>query len=108
MVGAVALAVSLAGCGSGTDRRTIAAATVAGRPGFSPDPITVDKEDSVRLRVGNSTDRTHGFAVEGYRITRTVEPNQTLDVRFRAFRAGTFKIYCQLHPTHQTATLVVR
>jgi nitrosocyanin len=104
----VALALSVAGCGTGTDRRAIAATLVAGKPGFHPDPIRVDKEDTVRFKVGNGTDRPHGFAIEGYGIRRTVDPNQTLDVRFKAFRAGTFKIFCQLHPTHQTATLIVR
>ncbi len=104
----VALALSVAGCATGTDRRAVAATLVEGQPGFHPDPIRVDKEDTVRLRVGNGTDRTHGFAIEGYGIRRTVDPNQTLDVRFKAFRAGRFKIFCQLHPTHQTATLIVR
>jgi plastocyanin len=102
------LALTAAGCGSDTDRRAIAATLVSGRPGFYPDTVTVDKEDRVVLRVGNGTDREHGFSVEGYRIRRTVQPNQTLRLRFRASRAGTFKIFCQLHPTHQTATLIVR
>ena len=107
-VAAVALALGLAGCGTGTDRRAIAATIVSGSAGYFPDPIAVDKEDTVRLKVGNGTDRTHGFSIEGYRIRRTVDPNQTLDLRFKATRAGLFKIFCQLHPTHQTATLVVR
>ena len=105
---ALALAFTLVACGSGTDRRTIAASIVAGRAGFAPDTLIVDKEDTVRLKVGNSTSGQHGFSIEGYRVRRTVDPNQTLDLKFRAFRAGTFKIFCQLHPTHQTGTLVVR
>ena len=30
------------------------------------------------------------------------------DVKVHAVHPGTFKIYCQLHPTHSTATLVVQ
>ncbi len=105
---ALLLAVATAACGKGTDRRAIAAALVEGQAGFYPQTVTVDKEDTVQLRVGNGTDRVHGFAIEGYRIRRTVEPNQSLRLEFTASRAGTYKIYCQLHPTHQTATLIVR
>ena len=107
-VAAAALTLSLVGCGTSTDRRAIAASIVGGAAGFYPEDITVDKEDSVRLKVGNGTDRVHGFSIEGYRVRREVKPNETLDLRFKASRAGTFKIFCQLHPTHQPATLVVR
>jgi nitrosocyanin len=81
---------------------------VAGAPGFSPENLTVDKKDTVRLKVGNGTDKVHGFSIEGYKIKREVKPNETLDLKFKASRAGIFKIYCQLHPTHQQATLTVR
>ena len=107
-VAAAALVLSLVGCGTSTDRRAIAATLVSGAAGFSPEQITVDKRDTVRLKVGNGTDRVHGFSIEGYKIKREVKPNETLDIRFKASRAGTFKIYCQLHPTHQPATLIVQ
>lgn len=103
-----ALALSLVGCGTSTDRRAIAATVVSGSAGFYPDDITVDKKDTIRLKVGNGTDRVHGFSIEGYRIKREVNPNETLDLKFKASRAGTFKIFCQLHPAHQQATLIVR
>jgi plastocyanin len=105
---ALVLAFGMIACGSDTDRRAIAAAFVDAKPSFHPRTVTVDKEDTVVLRVGNGTDRVHGFSIEGYRLRRTVEPNQSLRLRFRASRAGTFRIFCQLHPTHQTATLIVR
>lgn len=108
LAAALALTLSLAACGSQTDRLSIDAAQVANGAGFSPDTLTVEKENDVRLRVGNDTAREHGFSIEGYRVERVVQPDETVEVRFRAYRAGTFKIYCQLHPTHQTGTLVVR
>ena len=108
LAAALILVLSAAGCGSGTDNLNIAATTVGEGPGFFPDTLTVDKENTVRIKVGNGTQREHGFAIEGYKRMRTVNPNETVEVKFRASRAGTFKIYCQLHPTHQTGTLVVR
>ncbi|MDQ4097129.1 MAG: cupredoxin domain-containing protein [Actinomycetota bacterium] len=107
VLAALALSLSLAAC-STTERKPIAATFVANGVGFSPEVTTVDKENTVIMRVGNGTDAQHGFTIEGYGIRRTVDPNQTVQVRFRAFRAGTFRIFCQLHPTHQTATLRVQ
>jgi nitrosocyanin len=107
-IAALALILASVGCSHKTERHAIAAALVSSAPGFSPETVTVDKEDTIILNVGNGTDKTHGFSIEGYKIRKTVDPNQKLRVKFRASRAGTFKIFCQLHPTHQTATLVVR
>ena len=105
---ALALATMLGGCGKDTVRHSIAATLVNSAPGFAPDTITVNQEEHVILKVGNGTATTHGFSIEGYRVTRTVDPNQTIDVKFKANRQGTFRIYCQLHPAHQTATLIVQ
>jgi len=93
--------------GHATVRRTISAADVAGGAGFSPTPITVHKDDNVVLTVANSTARVHGFTLEGYAIQREINPGPGVEVKFSATKPGTFKIYCQLHPTHQVATLVV-
>ena len=60
------------------------------------------------LRVSNRTDKTHGFSIDAYGIHRTEDPGKPITVQFTAKQAGTFKIYCQLHPTHQPATLIVR
>ena len=107
-IAALALALAFVGCGHKTERHAIAATLVNGTPGFYPESVTVDKEDTIILNVGNGTDKPHGFTIEGYKIRKTVDPNQKLRVKFRASRGGTFKIYCQLHPAHKTATLVVR
>jgi nitrosocyanin len=110
LVAAVVLAVmATAGCAGQSERRTVAAATVGGNPGFSPDVVTVHTGDKVDLVVSNATDRTHGFDIEGYGLqARVVDPTLEPErVRFTARRAGTFKIYCHLHPQHLTGTLVV-
>ena len=91
-----------------TVHRSIAATPVSGAPGFFPTSIIVNQEDTVILKVGNGTSNEHGFSIEGYRIAKTVKPNETVEIKFKAKRGGTFKIFCQLHPAHQTATLIVQ
>lgn len=102
------LALALTACGHATARRSIAATFVGNGAGFTPASLVGNKEDTMIVRVGNGTSAQHGFAIEGYRIRRVVDPNQTIEVKFRMSRAGTFRIYCQLHETHQPATLIVR
>ncbi len=106
---AVIALLTAAGCAGESERRTIAAATVDGGAGFSPDVVTVHTGDKVDLIVSNATDRTHGFDIEGYGLeAKEIDPTlEPVEVTFTARRAGTFKIYCHLHPQHQTATLVV-
>lgn len=108
--GALALVLALAtACGGTTRHKTIAAASVSGRPGFEPNTITVDKGDKLSLRVSNNLDKPHGFSIEGYpKVKKVVEPGKPITVKLTASRSGTFRIFCQLHPTHQGANLVVR
>ena len=106
----VALLLVLTGCTGGHPEveRQIAAANVGAGAGFEPTTITVDKDDNVRLAVGNASTRVHGFSIEGYGIQREVEANNGIQVKFKSTKPGTFKIWCQLHETHQVATLIVQ
>ena len=104
---AVPLVLLFTGCATPTDHREITATVINGAAGFDPAAITVEKEDTVVITVSNTTDKTHGFSIQGMGVRKTVDPNQTLRVKFRAGRGGAFKIYCQLHPAHGTATLLV-
>ncbi|MDQ3897983.1 MAG: cupredoxin domain-containing protein [Actinomycetota bacterium] len=106
---AVGLGLVLTGCSGGHPdvRRQISAVTVGTGAGFEPTTITVHKDDNVTLAVGNTSSRTHGFSIEGYGIQKEVEPNNGIEVKFNARKPGTFKVYCQLHETHQVATLIV-
>ncbi|MGI9021657.1 MAG: cupredoxin domain-containing protein [Acidimicrobiales bacterium] len=100
--------LALVGCSGSNVNPAIDIATVDGRPGFVPPTITVETDDKVDLKVTNATDKTHGFRIEGYGITRLVDPTAPPEqVKFTAYRGGTFRIMCQLHEAHQTATLVV-
>ena len=106
----VAVALILPGCtgGSPTSRRALSVLTVGTGAGFEPTELTVDKDDNVRITVRNATTGTHGFSIEGYGVRREVPGNETLEVRFKSTKPGTFKIFCQLHETHKLATLVVQ
>ncbi|MBA3268517.1 MAG: cupredoxin domain-containing protein [Acidimicrobiia bacterium] len=100
--------LALVGCAGESVDSTITIATVDGKPGFRPDEITVHKNDEVDLTVTNVTDKTHGFRIEGYGITRLSDPTAPPErVKFSASRGGTFRIMCQLHEKHQTGTLIV-
>ena len=107
---AVGLALVFSGCTGGHPdvERQIEATNVGTGAGFEPTTITVDKDDNVTLAVGNDSTRTHGFSIEGYGIQREVEPDSGIQVKFPATKPGTFKIWCQLHETHQVATLIVQ
>ena len=102
-------ALVLSGCGGHPDiERQIAVSSGPSGAVFEPKAITVDKDDNVTIAIGNPTTTVHGFSIEGYGIQREVEATSGIEVRFPATKPGTFKIYCQLHETHQVATLVVR
>lgn len=98
----------LPACGEETDERSISAAVVDGKPGFAPDTLRVHEGRKVDLELGNTTDKTHGFTIDGYDVVRTVDPGKAVKLDFEADKSGEFRIFCQLHPAHQPAKLVVR
>jgi len=107
---ALGLALVLSGCGGHpTVHRDIAVvgATATSGASFTPSMITVSKDDNLVLAVANPTAATHGFTIEGYGISTQIPPGGS-EVKVHAVHPGTFKIYCQLHETHQIATLVVQ
>ena len=107
--GLLGLSLLLSGCGGSPEETlSISAASVAGGAGFTPAELTVDKDDNVTLAVGNTTSAVHGFSIEGYGIRQEIAPGTPTEISFKSRKPGTFKIFCQLHETHQIATLVVR
>ena len=67
----------------------------AGGFAFSPAVIRVNPGDRVTLQI-NSTDVTHGLAIDGYPVDSLAEPGKTSEVSFIAGRPGSFKIRCSL------------
>jgi hypothetical protein len=106
--GLFGLALVLSGCGGHPDvERQISVAPGPSGATFQPVTITVNKDDNVRLAIGNPTTSAHGFSIEGYGIQDQVPPGG-MEKKFQAVHPGTYKIYCQLHETHQVATLIVQ
>jgi nitrosocyanin len=105
---AAVLVLALSGCGeSKTVSQRVNATLVNGKPAFSVGTITVTEGDKVDLRVDNTTDKDHGFSIDEYNVHRVVQPQKPQTVKFTAKKTGQFRIYCQLHPAHQPAELIV-
>jgi heme/copper-type cytochrome/quinol oxidase subunit 2 len=67
--------------------------------------LNVTLGDEVVLHL-TSTDVTHGFAIQEYGINVEVPAGHSVDVRFKADKAGDFVIYCTVfcgsgHPQHK-------
>jgi len=109
---AVAVAVGgvvLAGCGGNhkTENFRVAITSANGVSGFSIGTITVTQGNKVDIRVDNTTDKAHGFSIDAFNIHRVVEPKKPQTVSFTPNKTGQFKVYCQLHPAHVPARMIV-
>lgn len=67
------------------------------RSHFKPDTIRVREGDTVHLHMTNveqAKDATHGFTIDTYNISVSLEPGKHANVSFEADRAGVFPMYC--------------
>ena len=67
----------------------------AKRWNFEPPSITVNKGDTVRLKI-SSVDVTHGFALLDFDIIERLSPGKTVEVEFVADKTGTFSFFCSV------------
>ena len=105
---AVASALLFTGCSNKkTENFRINATVINGAPGFSVGTITATEGDKVDLRIDNDTDKDHGFSIDALNIHRVVKPHQPQTVSFTPKKTGEYRIYCQLHPAHVPAQLIV-
>jgi heme/copper-type cytochrome/quinol oxidase subunit 2 len=65
----------------------------AGNYEFSPSRIEVTQDDLVKITL-RSTDETHSFVIDGYRIMKRVPAGGATTFEFRADKPGTFAFYC--------------
>ena len=110
-VGALALAatVLLAGCGgTKTDRLTAEDGPLASGNGITPVKLMAHKGREVEIKVTNTAqDKPHGFSIDAFKVAETIDQGRTTTVKFKADKAGTYRVYCQLHPAHGAAELIV-
>ena len=71
------------------------------RPYFSLNEMTVNKGDTVRVKVTN-TFGTHDFSLDEYGIKKETPLNQETVIEFVADKAGDFVYYCS-KPGHRAA-----
>jgi plastocyanin len=108
---ALAVATVLAGCGDEkTDRLKAADGPVeGGGNAIIPAKLTAHEGRQVEIEVTNTAkDKQHGFKIDEFGVEEVIDQGKTTTVRFKADKAGTFKVYCHLHqPAHKAAELVV-
>jgi plastocyanin len=106
---ALAAATLLSGCGGEkTDHLKADDGPIEGGNGITPAKLTAHKGREVQIQVTNTAkDKQHGFSIDELNVHEVVDQGKTTTVKFKAAKAGTFKVYCQLHPAHKPSELVV-
>jgi len=67
------------------------------RSHINPERVTVNKGDEVTFYLTNlerAQDETHGFTVDHYNIHGSLEPGETIELKFTADIEGVFPYYC--------------
>jgi len=62
---------------------------------FSPNPIEVNKDEKVRLKI-TSIDVAHGFALPEFGISERLNPGNTVTVEFTPDKTGSFTFFCNV------------
>ena len=106
---ALAAVTLFAGCGDEkTDHLTASDGPIESGNGITPVKLESKKGHEVEIKVTNTAkDKQHGFSIDDFKVQEVIDQGKTTTVKFKADKAGTFKVYCQLHPTHKPAELVV-
>jgi len=106
---ALAATALLAGCGgTKTDHVSMDDGPSAAGNGITPATVTAHKGHNVEIKVTNTaSDKQHGFSIDAFGVTKTIDPGRVTTVKFKATKAGTYRVYCQLHSTHKPAELTV-
>jgi plastocyanin len=102
-------AIGLAGCGANHKTQTfrVAITSTNGVSGFSFGTVTVTQGNKVDFHVDNTTSKEHGFSIDAFGVHKVVPADKAETVSFTPNKTGQFTVYCQLHPTHVPARLIV-
>jgi nitrosocyanin len=106
----LAAASALVACGDDkrTERLSVEDGPVGGANVINPAKLTAHEGNTVQIKITNTAnDKPHGFSIDEFGIKETIDQGKTTTIEFEADKAGTFKVYCQLHPTHKPAELVI-
>lgn len=78
--------------------------------GFEPSTIVVKQGEEVTLTFRNlegGPDDLHTFTLPAYNIDRSIPPLQTVNVIFKADKAGVFPFHCDNHKPWMSGELIV-
>lgn len=73
---------------------------------YSPATFIAKKGEKVRVHIYNTTDMPHGFSITELKVEATVNPKDNV-IEFMADKEGLFDVFCQYHPGHFRAQLLV-
>ena len=82
-------------------------ANVQGKNIYIPGTIVVVAGKPRTLSTYNTTDTPHGFSIEGVGVETVLLPQVEHPVEVPALKVGLYRIFCQLHPPHRSAQLLV-
>lgn len=72
-----------------------------------PGVLVLKRGEEVKLKLVNKHKDPHGFAVDELKLQAVVDGAATKEVAVTPARAGTFRLYCHLHPAHIGGQIVV-
>ena len=106
---ALAAATVFAGCSDEkTDHLTADDGPVESGNAITPAKLTAHEGRKVVITVTNTAkDKQHGFSIDEFGVKETIDQGKTTTVKFKADKPGTYRVYCQIHPPHKAAELVV-
>ena len=63
---------------------------------FSPSSIAVEQGSLVTIRLTNSGEKTHGFALPDFGVNEPVAPGESKIITFLADKSGSFRFFCNV------------
>jgi nitrosocyanin len=72
-----------------------------------PGVLVLKRGEEVKIKLINKHKDPHGFAIDELAVQIVVEGASTKDLILKPARAGTFRLYCHLHPAHIGGQIIV-
>lgn len=86
----------------------VVSTNVQGKNVYIPSTIVLTAGKEHTLSLFNTTDTPHGFRIEGLDVETILPSKQEHELKLPVLEGGkVYRIHCQLHPAHRSATLVV-
>lgn len=82
-------------------------AVVGGKNVFIPSTLALPAGQAATLSIFNTTDKPHGFAIPALSVESVIPEQVEQRVELPVLATGLYRIHCQLHEAHRSATLLV-